>query len=105
MQGISKKYFELEQQVYYSPIKDINPHMIVHIENKDGKVFKREDFYVVNGQHQPSGDRTFEKLILQIVQTIPRYAYLLKRPQKPFGVIYVNTLAAGDAYNDFKKVL
>jgi hypothetical protein len=27
------------------------------------------------------------------------------RPQKPFGVIYVNTLAEGDAYNDFKKVL
>lgn len=54
MEGISKKYFELEQQVYYSPIQ-INPNMIIRVENKEGKVFKREDFLIVNGQYQPQG--------------------------------------------------
>lgn len=27
------------------------------------------------------------------------------RPTRSFGIIYINTFAAGDAYNDFKKVM
>lgn len=27
------------------------------------------------------------------------------RPKSSFGLIYINTLADGEAYNDFKKVL
>lgn len=74
MESISKKYFELEQQVYYSPIKDFNPNMIIKVETKEGKaIFKKEDFFIFNGQYQPVGDRSFERLILQIVQTVPRY--------------------------------
>lgn len=74
MEGISKKFFEFEQQVFYSPVKDINPKMIIKIEGKfeQRAIFKREDFYLINGQYQPTGDRSFEKLILQIVQSIPR---------------------------------
>jgi hypothetical protein len=32
METISKKYLEFEQQVYYSPIQDINPQMIIKLQ-------------------------------------------------------------------------
>ena len=74
MEGVSKKFFEFEQQVFYSPVRDINPKMILKIEGKSEQrtIFKREDFYLINGQYQPAGERSFEKLILQMVQSIPR---------------------------------
>jgi hypothetical protein len=31
MEKISKQYAQLEQQVFYSPIKNINPNMIIKI--------------------------------------------------------------------------
>lgn len=36
---------------------------------------------MINGQFQPQGDKSFEKLILQIVQTIPRYIFIYKAQQ------------------------
>jgi hypothetical protein len=74
MEKVSRKYLEFEQQVYYSPIKDINPDMILKLEPASRpQSNRREEIYIINGQYQPHGDRSFEKLILQLVQTIPRY--------------------------------
>lgn len=93
---------EFEQQIYYSPITNIHPSMIVHLdavyEFTGNQIRRREDLYVINGQYQPNGWRSFEKLVLQIVQAIPR-------PQNPLGFIYINCFAESDAYDNFKKVL
>ena len=51
-------------------------------------------YYIVIGANQP---RSIEKIILNII-------YLLPRPEEPYLLIYVNTLAHKDAYNDFMKV-
>jgi hypothetical protein len=42
----------------------------IDLKNNHNK--KREDIYIINGQYQPTGEKSFEKLILQLVQTIPR---------------------------------
>jgi hypothetical protein len=39
---------------------------------KDNHRKRREDIYIINGQYQPIGEKSFERLILQLVQTIPR---------------------------------
>ena len=75
MNAVDLKFKEIEQQIYYSPVKTI-PSLILHldaVEESNGKETKRrEDLYIINGQYQPSGWQRFEKLVLQIVQAIPR---------------------------------
>lgn len=34
MDNVSKNYAQFEQQIYYSPLKNINPNMIIKIEAK-----------------------------------------------------------------------
>jgi hypothetical protein len=76
--------------------------MIIHIEGANeftgNQIRRREDLYIFNGQYQPTGEQSFERLVLQVVQSIPR-------PKSAFGFIYINTFAESNAYNDFKKVL
>jgi hypothetical protein len=62
------------------------------------QIRRRDDLFVINGQYQPSGEQSYERFLLQLVQSIPR-------PKSPFGFIYVNNLAEGNAYSDFRKVL
>jgi hypothetical protein len=51
--------------------------MIVKLEGaedlKHNHHSKRQDIFIINGQYQPMGEKGFERLILQLVQTIPRY--------------------------------
>jgi hypothetical protein len=54
------------------------------------------DYYVFIGAKQPNGAKSIEKIILNIIHIIPR-------PKKPYTIIYINTLAAKENYDDFKK--
>ena len=54
--------------------------------------------HLINGQLQPTGANSMERLVLQLAQTIPR-------PTSPYGIIYINSLAPASAYNDFKKTI
>ena len=74
MQGVSKRYSQFEQQVLYSPVTNLNPQMIVRVEREGGgRIFgPAGDLYIINGQFQPAGNDSFERLVLQIVQSIPR---------------------------------
>jgi len=55
------------------------------------------DYFIFLGLKQPSGNKSIEKTVLNII-------HLLPRPKKPFSIIYVNTLAAKNSFDDFKKV-
>ena len=63
--------------------------MIVKLESggelKNNHHSRIEDIYIVNGQYQPTGEKSFERLILQLVQTIPRYQSLNLDPNRPTG--------------------
>ena len=55
------------------------------------------DYFVVMGAKQPSGNNGIEKTLLNIIHLIPR-------PKKAYSIIYINTLAAKNSFDDFKKV-
>lgn len=78
METVSKKFRQFEQQAYYCTLTGINPAMIAKFNGRpEGRkpIFQpaHEDVYLINGLYQPTGDKSFEKLILQVVKTIPRY--------------------------------
>lgn len=54
------------------------------------------DYYIFIGAKQPNGPKSIEKIILNIIHLIPR-------PKKPYSIVFINTLAAKESYDDFKK--
>ena len=52
-------------------------------------------YFIIIGAHQPI---SFEKIILNII-------HLLPRPEHSYTILYINTLANKDAYNDFMKAI
>ena len=51
-------------------------------------------YYIIIGARQPG---SIEKIILNIIHLIPR-------PKETYAIIFINTGAHKDAYNDFMKV-
>lgn len=54
------------------------------------------DYFIFIGAKQPTGAKSIEKIILNIIHLIPR-------PKRPYSIVYINTLAAKESYDDFKK--
>lgn len=55
------------------------------------------DYFIFIGAKQPHGYKSIEKTLINII-------HLLPRPQKAYSIIYINTLAAKDSLDDFKKI-
>jgi hypothetical protein len=56
------------------------------------------DYFIFIGAKQPSGSKGIEKTVLNIIHAIPR-------PKRAYSIIYINTLAANNCFEDFKKVI
>jgi len=54
------------------------------------------DYYIFVGLKQPTGAKSIEKIILNIIHLIPR-------PKRAYSIVYINTMAAKESYDDFKK--
>lgn len=76
MESISKKFVELEQQVYYLEL----PHspMVVRIATDNPQHSQyylgkpKIDYVLLFADLQPTGAKSVEKLLLQIVSQVPR---------------------------------
>ena len=56
------------------------------------------DYFILIGASQPSGNKAIEKTVLNIINLVPR-------PKKAYSIIYINTLAAKNCFEDFKKAI
>jgi hypothetical protein len=74
--------------------------MIIRLETKSEisqklKNKRNINFYIVIGAKQSNH---YEKFILNVIHSIPL-------PHQTYSIIYVNTLAGKNAFNDFMKVM
>jgi hypothetical protein len=101
MLGSSKKFEEFEQQAYYSELEESSKSMIISVlaDSPSAKQLIKHlsiDYYIIIGVKQPNGAKSIEKIILNIIHLIPR-------PKRSYSIVYINTMAAKESYDDFKK--